>query len=195
MVAAVTGVVVTTQVAGAAPPLKIPSPLGVYTGCYSVPTGALRLVPASLRCKRGERRVRWNQIGPRGADGATGATGEQGPQGAQGPAGPTGPAGPAGPAGPPGPSGSQLVTGTPVTSAANAPRNTVTTATATCPAGTVALGGGALVTTTTTQKERAQLIASYPSAVATWTAQGVVAIAALGAGRTMRVTAYALCSL
>ena len=69
------------------------------------------------------------------------------------------------------------------------------TAAATCPAGTMALGGGALVTTTATQKERAQLIASYPTATDTWRAQGVVAIAALGAGQTMTVTAYALCSL
>jgi hypothetical protein len=59
----------------------------------------------------------------------------------------------------------------------------------------VLLGGGALVTTTAAQKERAQLIASYPSAVGTWTAQGVVAIAGLGAGQTMTVRAYALCSL
>jgi hypothetical protein len=87
------------------------------------------------------------------------------------------------------------VTGTPATSAANAARNTVITATATCPAGKVLLGGGALVTTTAAQKERALLIASYPSAAGTWTSQGVVAIAALGVGQTMTATAYALCSL
>jgi hypothetical protein len=59
----------------------------------------------------------------------------------------------------------------------------------------VLLGGGALVTTTAAQKERAQLVSSYPSAVNQWTAIGVVAINALGAGQTMTVTAYALCSL
>jgi hypothetical protein len=64
-----------------------------------------------------------------------------------------------------------------------------------CPGGTVVLGGGALVTTNAAQKERALLISSYPSAADTWTAEGVVAIAALGAGNTMSVTAYALCSL
>ena len=97
--------------------------------------------------------------------------------------------------GPAGPSGSQLVTGTPVTSAANAVRNTLTTATATCPAGKVVLGGGAQITTTSASKERAQLVTSYPSAANTWTAIGVVAIGNLGAGQTMTVTAYALCSL
>jgi hypothetical protein len=82
-----------------------------------------------------------------------------------------------------------------VTSAANAARNTTVTATASCAVGEVALGGGALVTTTAAQKERAQLVSSYPSATGTWTAVGVVAIAALGGGQTMTVTAYALCSL
>jgi hypothetical protein len=88
-----------------------------------------------------------------------------------------------------------LVTGTPVTSAPNAPRNTTVTATATCPLDKVALGGGARVTTTAAQKERALLTASYPTASDTWTAVGVVAIAALGGGQTMTVTAYVLCSL
>jgi hypothetical protein len=58
----------------------------------------------------------------------------------------------------------------------------------------VALGGGAQVTTTAAQKERAVLTSSYPSAAATWTAVGVVSTAALGAGNTMSVTAYVLCS-
>lgn len=49
--------------------------------------------------------------------------------------------------------------------------------------------------TTASQKERAQLVSSYPSAADTWTAVGVVAVSALGGGNTMTVTAYALCSL
>jgi hypothetical protein len=69
------------------------------------------------------------------------------------------------------------------------------TATATCPGGSLLLGGGALVETTASQKERAQLVSSYPSAADTWTAVGVVAVSALGTGNTMTVTAYALCSL
>jgi hypothetical protein len=82
-----------------------------------------------------------------------------------------------------------------VSSAPNATRNTLVTATATCPAGTVLLGGGASVTTTQAQKERAQLVSSYPSSTTTWTAIGVVAIGNLNGGNTMTVTAYALCSL
>jgi hypothetical protein len=71
----------------------------------------------------------------------------------------------------------------------------VITATATCRADKVLLGGGANVTTTAPQKERAQLVSSYPSSATVWTAVGVVAISNLGGGRTMTVTAYALCSL
>lgn len=145
--------------------------------------------------------------GPPGADGATGAPGAQGdpgPQGAQGdpgvqgPPGSVGPAGPTGPAGatgPAGPAGSQRVPGTPVTSAVNAPQNTLVTATASCPAGKVLLGGGAHVTTTATQKSRALLVSSYASSATVWTAIGVVGTGSLGSGNTMTVTAYALCSL
>jgi hypothetical protein len=81
-----------------------------------------------------------------------------------------------------------------VTSAANAARNTTVTASASCPAGKVLLGGGGLVTTTTSAKERVHLAASYPTST-TWTATGVVGVGALGAGQTMTVTAYVLCSL
>ena len=41
----------------------------------------------------------------------------------------------------------------------------------------------------------AQLVTSYPSGAATWTATGVVAVGALGAGQTMTVTAYAVCTV
>ena len=69
------------------------------------------------------------------------------------------------------------------------------TATASCPAGKILLGGGAEVTTTAAAKERAHLVSSFPSAAASWTATGVVGIAALGAGQTMTVRAYAVCTV
>jgi hypothetical protein len=87
----------------------------------------------------------------------------------------------------------QVVTGS-TTSAANAARNVLTTATASCPIGKLLLGGGADVTTTATAKERALLVASYPSVATTWTAIGVVAGAALGAGQTMTVRAHVICT-
>jgi hypothetical protein len=88
-----------------------------------------------------------------------------------------------------------LVAGAAVTSAANAPRNTLVTATATCPAGKVLLGGGAQVTTTSANADRAVLVSSYPSSATVWTAVAVVNQGALGVGRTMTVQAYALCNL
>jgi hypothetical protein len=81
-----------------------------------------------------------------------------------------------------------------VTSAANAPRNTLVTATATC-ASTVLLGGGGQVTTTSANADRAVLVASYPSSATVWTVVAVVNQGTLGSGRTMTVRAYALCSL
>jgi len=132
--------------------------------------------------------------GAQGPQGLPGATGPAGPAGATGATGPQGPAGPTGPQGPPGPAGSTRVLGTPVTSAVNAARHTLVTATATCPSG-VLLGGGGQVTTTSANKDRAVLVASYPSSTTVWTATAVVATAALGAGQTMTVQAYALCSL
>lgn len=142
--------------------------------------------------------------GPQGLQGIAGDPGPQGPQGLQGEPGPQGPEGDPGPQGlqgvqglpgPAGPSGAQVVAGSSVISAANAARNTTVSATASCPAGTVLLSGGGLVTTTARQAERALLLASYPSAASTWTAIGVVAFASLGTGQTMSVTAYAICSL
>jgi hypothetical protein len=105
------GLILLTQTASGAPPgdrsarRAIPNAAGVYTGCYRVATGALRLVRPSARCGAGERRVRWEQRGPRGPFGPQGPRGAQGPVGPQGPPGATGATGGAGPAGSRGPSG------------------------------------------------------------------------------------------
>jgi hypothetical protein len=79
------------------------------------------------------------------------------------------------------------VTSTPVVSA-----NTVhnATASASCPAGTVMLSGGAQITTTDSL-EKTQLVASYPASATTWT---VVGAASVGGGKTWTLVAYALCA-
>ena len=81
---------------------------------------------------------------------------------------------------------------TATTSAANLANNTLVTAVANCPAGKVLLGGGAKVTTTA-PSSRAVLTSSYPSGAAQWTAVATTN-AALGAGNTMTVTAYVVCT-
>jgi hypothetical protein len=50
------------------------------------------------------------------------------------------------------------------------------------------------VTTTDTLQHKALLKTSYPSSTTVWTAIGQVGPTALSSGRTMTVTAFALCS-
>jgi hypothetical protein len=87
---------------------------GVIHACRRKAGGALRVVPARARCRRGEVALAWSARGLRGEAGAAGPagpTGPHGPTGASGPTGPTGlrgttgPSGPAGSSGPSGPSG------------------------------------------------------------------------------------------
>ncbi len=60
--------------------------------CADRKTGAMRYIDKG-RCKRTERALTWNQIGPQGIQGTTGATGAQGPPGLSGAAGINGIAG------------------------------------------------------------------------------------------------------
>jgi hypothetical protein len=77
---------------------SIPSPSGVFTGCYNNSSGALRVIDPSTgqHCSATETQVTWNK---KGQTGPTGPAGPQGPQGATGATGPVGPQGPQGPAG------------------------------------------------------------------------------------------------
>src|SRR4051794_4140265 len=61
--------------------------------------GALRIVAATKKCKKTEKKISWNQKGAPGAAGGVGAAGPAGPAGATGVAGATGGTGPAGTAG------------------------------------------------------------------------------------------------
>ena len=86
-----------------------------FHGCYVLgKKGSFRIVALKTKCRKGERTMTWNQLGPRGlrglagtrgatgAAGARGATGLAGATGARGAAGAPGAAGAAGAAGPAG---------------------------------------------------------------------------------------------
>jgi hypothetical protein len=82
--------------------------------CVTSEYSTLNLTTAGRACPRGQRKISWNESGPRGAHGATGAAGPSGPAGARGPQGETGPAGPQGARGAdgtPGPQGDPGRTG------------------------------------------------------------------------------------
>jgi hypothetical protein len=58
-----------------------------YKACANKQTGQMRLVLKGKKCKKGERKLKWNTAGP---PGATGPQGQTGPQGAAGVTGPPG---------------------------------------------------------------------------------------------------------
>jgi hypothetical protein len=70
------------------------SPSPTVHACYKKRGGALRVAGP---CRRGEKPLSWNQIGPTGARGSTGRTGATGGTGATGATGGTGAAGATGP--------------------------------------------------------------------------------------------------
>jgi hypothetical protein len=76
---------------------------GRVVACYAKTGGDLRVLKKG-KCRRGEKRLRWNRTGPAGAAGPAGQTGRTG---ATGPTGPTGPDGAPGAPGSTGPQGSQ----------------------------------------------------------------------------------------
>lgn len=87
------------------------------------------------------------------------------------------------------------MTGTPVTSANGVGAGTLVTATATCAAGKVALGGGGRITVSSALAESSvSMRSSYPSATDTWTAVAVISVG-LPVLTSATVTPYVLCSL
>jgi len=72
---------------------------GTITACVHKKGGALYV---ARKCGKGDKKLKWNEVGP------AGAVGLAGPAGAQGAAGPSGPTGAPGPSGPQGPGAATL---------------------------------------------------------------------------------------
>ena len=156
---------------------SIPAATGVITGCYAK-DGSLRVIDApSTQCGKKEKQITWNQTGPVGPQGAQGPQGFpgapgtpgpkgdpglQGPQGVPGPTGVPGLPGPQGPQGVPGLSGYEIVTSDSLFNSSSTKAWS-----ADCPAGKVALGGGAYIFPSLADPNRftapVVLIASMPS--------------------------------
>lgn len=163
VVAGLAALITATGIAYAA----IPDGNGVFHACKNG-SGTIRLIDKSLpstswlsKCSSLETEISWSHTGPQGPQGIQGVpgpqgqkgdTGSQGPQGVQGPkgdkgdrgeTGPAGATGSQGPAGPPGASGYEIVR-----EEINAEGGLGNAgigwwdATATCPAGKKAVGGG-----------------------------------------------------
>jgi hypothetical protein len=73
---------------------------GVIHSCKHRSTGQLRAVADPGNCRRSERSLSWNAVGPAGPQGPPGPQGDSGAAGAAGPPGPPGPPGPKGEPGP-----------------------------------------------------------------------------------------------
>jgi hypothetical protein len=72
---------------------------GQISACYRLKgkaKGAMRVVPASKKCRKGERKLAWGVAGPPGASGAAGSQGQSGANGQAGAQGDQGQAGTAG---------------------------------------------------------------------------------------------------
>ena len=134
--------------------------------------------------------------GPPGANGAPGPPGSRGPTGANGAPGPRGPTGPPGPPGPTGPgparpAGSQIITATTPTSPASLVSNAETNlSTATCPVGTILLGGGAAIAQSGNTFGAIEI--SEPVGDTAWQAKAIVT--STDDTGSLRVKAYAVCS-
>ena len=124
--------------------------------------------------------------GDKGDPGPAGPRGANGPQGPKGTAGPRGPAGPAGPARPQGPAGARGVSGWTFATQGLTVPSYGGSATAACPAGTRALGGGLAYV----PGGAGTIVSDAPSGQATgWYAQVVD-----GTGRGETYDVWAICA-
>ena len=179
--------------AGPAGPIGPEGPMGPMGPAGPVgPSGATGATGAAGAVGPMGPEGRVGPVGPAGPAGAAGATGAMGPAGPAGPAGAAGAAGPMGPMGPMGPAG---VSGLQVVSAYAFPVPTnvaafaSATATATCPAGKVAIGGGF---EGSGDAWFMYLYASYPSAPNAWTVS--LKNRDTSAKNSVQVRVYAVCA-
>ena len=100
----------------------------------------MRLIAVQEVCRRGEVKIHWNVVGPKGETGAAGAPGLNGAMGPQGPTGIAGAVGPQGPTGATGAAGPQGPAGTDGAAGAQGPAGA---AGAAGPAGAVGATGAA----------------------------------------------------
>jgi hypothetical protein len=126
------GAVATVALAGTAY-ATIPAGDGLIHGCYAKSGGTLRVIDASVtNCKSGESALNWSQQGVPGPQGPTGPKGDPGATGPQGPQGEPGAAG--------GLAGQELVR-----AQSGETSDRFKQVIADCPAGKLAVGGGAEV--------------------------------------------------
>ena len=84
---------------------------GTINGCVHKRSGVMRVPAQGKKCKRIERAIAWNIVGPAGQNGAPGAKGETGSTGPAGANGANGAIGPTGPKGADGADGADGATG------------------------------------------------------------------------------------
>lgn len=158
------------------------------------------------KCKKGDKKLSWNKVGPKGPRGATGATGPagttgpQGPRGATGAVGPAGATGPQGPKGATGPAGPQGPAGTFGTITVRSDSGTIAAGvqaadTVTCNSGEVAIGGGASFGPSHgTGEGNVWLESSRPDPASGTSPTGWFAIVNNASASTQQLTFYAECA-
>jgi hypothetical protein len=131
---------------------------GVIHGCYQKYNGTLRVAAADdPTCRSSEQQIAWSQTGPKGDKGDPGAKGDPGVKGDTGDAGAKGVPGPAG-----------LSGYTIVSYDFTVEGGAAWVFTRSCPAGTVATGGGAWLFSEVKDIHAPQIYQSAPINETTW---------------------------
>ena len=151
--------------------------------CYKNNNGQMRLINDPANCLNSETSISWNQ---------TGVQGPVGPAGVPGPVGPSGPQGPIGPVGPSGVLGNVTYAFADSTTA----DQIFAAATAQCPTGTLATGGGWNMIGTIgvgSNLDSFLVIANAPTDGTGWQVS-IRRSGATGNGRAWGVRTFAICA-